>query len=169
MAGFANAFEAVAKLAEAAPGFVRRLGADGHAVLATSAGAEVVVNVSVWSDYRTLHEFVYRSAHGRFLLRRRGWFARASPDHPHPMPIVDSFGSATDSRPFRRTSPMDWTGDAPQGKAGPAKSQWLAHSRHRSHASAAETAPFGCAPRLCRNPAWEGRGRFGGRGRRRRW
>ncbi|WIX99242.1 DUF3291 domain-containing protein [Amycolatopsis mongoliensis] len=37
--GFANAFDAVARLAEAAPGFVRRLGAgSGHAVLATSAG-----------------------------------------------------------------------------------------------------------------------------------
>ncbi|MFJ9779985.1 DUF3291 domain-containing protein [Amycolatopsis sp. NPDC101161] len=80
MAGFANAFDAVARLAEAAPGFVWRLGAEsGHAVLATSAGVEVVVNVSVWRDYRGLHEFVYRSAHGRFLLRRRDWFTPASP------------------------------------------------------------------------------------------
>lgn len=73
MAGFATAFDAVAKLAEAAPGFVWRLGA-GHAVLATAAGVEVVVNVSVWRDYRSLHEFVYRSPHGQALLRRREWF-----------------------------------------------------------------------------------------------
>lgn len=34
MAGFANAFDAVARLAEAAPGFVWRLGAgSGHVVL----------------------------------------------------------------------------------------------------------------------------------------
>ena len=80
MAGFANAFGVVARLADAAPGFVWRLGAEsGHAVLATTAGVEVVVNVSVWRDYRSLHEFVYRSAHGRFLLRRRDWFAPAPP------------------------------------------------------------------------------------------
>ncbi|MCR6483711.1 DUF3291 domain-containing protein [Amycolatopsis sp. OK19-0408] len=76
MAGFANAFDAVAKLAEASPGFRWRLGAaSGHAVLATAAGVEVVVNVSVWRDYRSLHQFVYRSAHGHALLRRREWFA----------------------------------------------------------------------------------------------
>jgi hypothetical protein len=73
MAGFANAFDAVARLAEAAPGFVWRPAArSGHAIVATG----LVVNVSVWRDYRSLHEFVYRGAHGRALLRRREWFAR---------------------------------------------------------------------------------------------
>jgi hypothetical protein len=77
MAGFAGAFDAVARLAEASPGFVWRLGAgSGHAVVAADGGAGLVVNVSVWRDYRSLHEFVYRSAHGQALLRRRRWFAR---------------------------------------------------------------------------------------------
>ncbi|WP_158226811.1 DUF3291 domain-containing protein [Amycolatopsis vastitatis] len=77
MSGFANAFDAVARLAEAAPGFVWRLDAgSGHAIVASDGGAGLVVNVSVWRDYRSLHEFVYRSAHGRALLRRREWFAR---------------------------------------------------------------------------------------------
>lgn len=93
MAGFADAFEAVARLAESAPGFVWRLGADGHAVLATSAGVEVVVNVSVWRDYRSLHEFVYRSVHGRFLLRRREWFA------PTPSPATALWWVAGGRRP----------------------------------------------------------------------
>ncbi|MEV7044445.1 DUF3291 domain-containing protein [Amycolatopsis sp. NPDC051061] len=93
MAGFANAFEAVARLAEAAPGFVWRLGSGGHAVLATSAGVEVVVNVSVWRDYRSLHEFVYRSVHGRFLLRRRDWFA------PTPQPSTALWWVADGRRP----------------------------------------------------------------------
>jgi hypothetical protein len=78
MAGFAMAFDAVARLAETAPGFVWRLGAgSGHAVVtgAAAGGADLVVNVSVWRDYRSLHEFAYRSVHGQFLLRRRRWFA----------------------------------------------------------------------------------------------
>ncbi|WP_410673883.1 DUF3291 domain-containing protein [Amycolatopsis sp. cmx-4-68] len=80
MAGFANAFDAVARLAETAPGFVWRLGAEsgpGHPVLtgAAGGGGNLVVNVSVWRDYRSLHEFTYRSVHGQFLLRRRRWFA----------------------------------------------------------------------------------------------
>jgi hypothetical protein len=94
MAGFANAFGAVALLAESAPGFVWRLSTDsGHAVLATAAGVEVVVNVSVWRDYRSLHEFVYRSAHGRFLLRRRSWFA------PTPQPSTALWWVADGRRP----------------------------------------------------------------------
>jgi hypothetical protein len=74
MAGFVTAFDAVVRLAEASPGFVWRLGAGSGHEIVTSGGADLVVNVSVWRDYRSLHEFVYRSAHGQALLRRRRWF-----------------------------------------------------------------------------------------------
>lgn len=75
MAGFAAAFDPVARLADESPGFVWRLrSGSGHVVLARADGTEQVVNVSVWRDYRCLHEFVYRGAHGRLLLRRDQWF-----------------------------------------------------------------------------------------------
>jgi hypothetical protein len=72
MAGFAHAFDAVARLAEESPGFVWRL-PTGHEVV-TDADGQQVVNVSVWQTYRNLHGFVYRSVHGRMLLRRQQWF-----------------------------------------------------------------------------------------------
>jgi heme-degrading monooxygenase HmoA len=74
MAGFVAAFDAVARMAEESAGFVWRLRAEtGHAVVDENQ----VVNVSVWRDYRSLHEFVYRSPHGRFVLRRTTWFTKA--------------------------------------------------------------------------------------------
>lgn len=73
MAGFAAAFDRVARLAERSPGFVWRL-PSGHAVAPDEDGADQVVNVSVWRDYQSFHQFVYRSAHGQLLLRRSHWF-----------------------------------------------------------------------------------------------
>jgi Domain of unknown function (DUF3291) len=34
----------------------------------------LVVNVSVWRDYRSLHSFVYRTGHGGYLRHRGRWF-----------------------------------------------------------------------------------------------
>ncbi|MGQ0841707.1 DUF3291 domain-containing protein [Actinokineospora sp.] len=74
MAEFAAAFDPVSRLADDTPGFVWRLrSTGGHAVI-TRDGCEQVVNLSVWRDYRSMHEFVYRSAHGRLLLHRDRWF-----------------------------------------------------------------------------------------------
>jgi hypothetical protein len=75
MAAFVAAFDPVARLAEEHPGFVWRLrSTSGHAVVTGENGADQVVNLSVWRNYENLHEFVYRSAHGRLLLRRDRWF-----------------------------------------------------------------------------------------------
>jgi hypothetical protein len=72
MRGFTSALAAVDRLAETSPGFVARP-ERGHDVL-PDAGGLVVVNVSVWADYPSLHDFVYRSAHAGFLRRRGRWF-----------------------------------------------------------------------------------------------
>jgi hypothetical protein len=71
MAGFVDALGAVNRIAETSPGFVWR-NAD-HEVLSDDVGP-FVVNVSVWTDYPPLHEFVYRSAHAGFLRRKAAWF-----------------------------------------------------------------------------------------------
>ena len=75
MGGFAMAFDPVARLADESPGFVWRLRrGSGHSVVADDGGADQVVNLSVWQDYQSLHEFVYRGTHGQLLLRRGRWF-----------------------------------------------------------------------------------------------
>jgi hypothetical protein len=94
MAGFALAFDSVARMAEVSTGFVWRLrSASGHAEVVGEDGIDQVVNVSVWRDYRSLHEFVYRSAHGQLLLRRDKWF------RPTPQPSTALWWVQAGQRP----------------------------------------------------------------------
>lgn len=76
MREFVLALDTVNSLAEASPGFVwRLLPGDGHgAVVVEDDDAPVLVNLSVWTAYPPLHEFVYRSAHASYLRRRSRWF-----------------------------------------------------------------------------------------------
>ena len=74
MAGFVAAYDPVARLAAESPGFVWHLRSDtGHSVR-DEEGRQLVVNVTVWRDYPSLHDFVYRGLHGQVLLRRGDWF-----------------------------------------------------------------------------------------------
>jgi hypothetical protein len=94
MAGFVAAFDLVARVAEESPGFVWRLRtAAGHAVIAGEDGTDQIVNLSVWRDYECLHEFVYRSVHGRLLVRRERWF------RPTPQPATALWWVPAGERP----------------------------------------------------------------------
>jgi Domain of unknown function (DUF3291) len=74
---FIAALDPVNRLADQSPGFVWRLpAAEGHVLTHGPGGARDVVNLSVWSSYEDLHAFVYRSAHGRFVLKRSRWFEK---------------------------------------------------------------------------------------------
>jgi hypothetical protein len=77
MRGFVGAIAAIDRLAAASPGFLWRYGGeDGHGVSVQPAeGGPVFVNISLWSDYDALHQFVYRSAHAGYLRQRSRWFA----------------------------------------------------------------------------------------------
>ena len=66
--GFRTAVDRIGTLAERAPGFVWR-----HPHAHEEPRAETV-NLSVWTDYLSLHAFVYRSAHGQLVRRRGQWF-----------------------------------------------------------------------------------------------
>ncbi len=75
MCGFAAAFDPVNRLAERSPGFVWRLQEDGRAPVRPddSTGGALMVNVSTWTSYEALHDFVYRSQHGALLRSRARW------------------------------------------------------------------------------------------------
>ncbi|QXJ19882.1 DUF3291 domain-containing protein [Actinomadura graeca] len=78
MADFVALLDPVNALADATPGFVWRLveeGADDATGL-RPAGADVIVNLSVWESAEALWDFVYRSAHLDTMRRRREWFRR---------------------------------------------------------------------------------------------
>lgn len=75
MAGFLRALDDVNWLADRSDGFVWRLRADdGPVVRGRLDGDDVVVTVSVWTDFDALQRYVYRSAHGLFMRRRARWF-----------------------------------------------------------------------------------------------
>jgi hypothetical protein len=76
MADFVAALERINGLAETSPGYLWRLETDdGDATALRPFGEDKLVNLSVWTDLRSLQQFVYRSAHADFVRRRAEWFA----------------------------------------------------------------------------------------------
>ena len=76
---FVDNLERINLLAEASPGFVWRLQTvDGDATSIDYFGSEYIVNMSVWQDVESLHNFVYRTAHAPIMARRKEWFDRMS-------------------------------------------------------------------------------------------
>jgi Domain of unknown function (DUF3291) len=78
IAEFANALDEINALAEASPGFVWRLTGDGNDAtsLRPFPDPEMIVNLSVWTDRVSLHNYVYKTAHTPFLRKRAEWFHR---------------------------------------------------------------------------------------------
>jgi hypothetical protein len=83
IADFVNGLDHINRLAEASPGFVWRLqSAAGNATdIPWSADPLEIVNMSVWTSPEELKNYVYRSEHLDFYLRRADWFER--PSRPH--------------------------------------------------------------------------------------
>lgn len=69
MSGFVSAMARIGQLAANSRGFVWQFG-DGEPV--THEG--LVVNLSVWTGYEPMREFVYRTRHASFIRRRGDWF-----------------------------------------------------------------------------------------------
>lgn len=75
LAEFIANLDRINALADAAPGFVWRLQGDtGSAISSHLFGADAIVNMSVWADAESLHDYVYRSAHIEIMAKRKQWF-----------------------------------------------------------------------------------------------
>ncbi|MFT5219333.1 MAG: hypothetical protein ACI822_001719 [Gammaproteobacteria bacterium] len=75
MSGFVDQLDEVNALADAAPGFVWRLQTEeGDATGIDFFGSDILVNMSVWEDVESLHNYVYRSAHNKVMAQRKQWF-----------------------------------------------------------------------------------------------
>ena len=77
MADFVGRLEEINALADSAPGFVWRLqtgAADATAI--EYFGIDKLVNMSVWQNIDSLHDYVFRSAHNRVMALRKQWFER---------------------------------------------------------------------------------------------
>jgi hypothetical protein len=77
MVDFVARLEDINALADQARGFVWRLQTDaGDATAIDYFGADKLVNMSVWQDLDSLHDYVFRSAHNQVMALRKRWFAR---------------------------------------------------------------------------------------------
>ncbi len=78
LAPFVEALAAVNAVADEAPGFVWRLQdeGDGNATSIRPWGADVIVNLSTWTDLASLEAYVYGVAHASVLKQRRMFFTR---------------------------------------------------------------------------------------------
>ena len=77
MADFTNNLERINALADQSPGFIWRLQTEeGDATAIDFFGPDILVNMSVWLDGESLHDYVYRTSHARIMSRRKEWFER---------------------------------------------------------------------------------------------
>ena len=77
MKEFVDNLDNINALAEESPGFIWRLQTDeGDATSIDYFGSDVLVNMSVWNDVESLHQYVYRSAHNEIMSKRKEWFDR---------------------------------------------------------------------------------------------
>jgi Domain of unknown function (DUF3291) len=76
MVDFVANLDRINALAESSPGFLWRLKGDGaDATSLRPMGEDTIVNMSVWRDVASLHQYVYRSGHIEVMRRRKEWFA----------------------------------------------------------------------------------------------
>ena len=77
MSDFVDNLETINALADSSPGFVWRLQTEeGDATGIDFFGSDVLVNMSIWQDVESLHNFVYKTAHNKIMSRRKEWFHR---------------------------------------------------------------------------------------------
>jgi Domain of unknown function (DUF3291) len=78
MAEFVSFLDEINVLADRSPGFVWRLQNEaGNATyLRPYADDRILFNLSVWQSIEQLKEYVYKSAHGDVMRRRREWFEK---------------------------------------------------------------------------------------------
>jgi heme-degrading monooxygenase HmoA len=78
MEEFVASLDEINALADSSPGFVWRLQTDqGNAIDLRPYGDDrILFNLSVWESLEQLQAYVYKSAHGEVMQKRRQWFEK---------------------------------------------------------------------------------------------
>ena len=77
LADFVSSLDSINALAERSTGFVWRLQSeDGDATSFRPFGDDMLVNLTVWKNVRSLHNYVYQSGHVDIMRRRKEWFSK---------------------------------------------------------------------------------------------
>ncbi len=79
LAGFVENLDRINIMAENSPGYIWRLQTEaGNATALRPFDENTIVNMSVWENVESLHQYVYKSAHTEIMSRRKEWFERMS-------------------------------------------------------------------------------------------
>jgi hypothetical protein len=81
MAGFMDNLDCVNALAERSPGFVWRLKGDNNNATDFRVGDDYAVNLSVWTDAKSLENYVFKTVHAQFYKRKAEWFELMEKPH----------------------------------------------------------------------------------------
>ena len=78
MQEFKDNLDRVNALAESSDGFVWRLKDDSNNASSFDPydDEQIIVNISVWEDLKTLEAFTYKTFHSEFVRRRKEWFQK---------------------------------------------------------------------------------------------
>ncbi|MCW1970425.1 MAG: DUF3291 domain-containing protein [Anaerolineae bacterium] len=80
MAGFLAGLDELNALAEVSPGFVWRHADENNSSTSLRPFPDKmrIITFSVWEDVETLKHYTYKTAHGKFMARRREWFEKVN-------------------------------------------------------------------------------------------
>lgn len=83
MKEFADNLDTVNELAEKSEGFVWRLKDESNNAAAFDPyeDEQIIINISVWEDVKSLENFTYKTFHTDFLRRRKEWFMKYGKAH----------------------------------------------------------------------------------------
>lgn len=76
MSGFMDNLDPINALAEESPGFVWRLVEENNnnTALRPFPDDMLLINMSVWTDVERLYNYVYQTAHAKYVGMRKQWF-----------------------------------------------------------------------------------------------
>lgn len=118
MTEFAAALNEVNAVADRSPGFVWRLqSSSGNATnIQVCPDPKMLINLSVWQSVEQLKDYVYKTLHGEFFIRRRNWFERYQGEHlalwwipVHCLPTVEEGKAKLEHLALHEDSPECFT------------------------------------------------------------
>jgi hypothetical protein len=115
LADFVANLEPINALADAAPGFVWRLQADGGNAtdIRVFDDPMIIVNMSVWTSPDALRAFAFGPAHAAIMRRRGEWFSRF-PTHATALWWVPAGHVPTPDEARLRLESLDRLGPTPE-------------------------------------------------------
>jgi hypothetical protein len=83
MKGFVDRLDEINTLADQSPGFIWRMQTEEGDSTAIQAYEDpsIIVNMSVWKDFESLENYVYKTVHVELIRGKKSWFSKMEAAH----------------------------------------------------------------------------------------